>query len=164
QVVRICLPLAVHDADRDVEDVHRLRVATRRAGAALKIFQPCLPDKVFRRVRKQLRALRRAAGEARDWDVFLADLLQRRTHSGAKEHAGLDFLIGYGSGQRDAAQVHLAEAGMEYGPGLAVLIEQTVQAIREPTDDKTVKLLHDLGRVLLGDLVREFDWAASQNL
>src|SRR3954447_22688286 len=112
QVVRISLPLAVHDADRDVEHVHRLRVATRRAGAALKIFQACLPERAFRRVRKQLRTMRRAAGEARDWDVFAADLLQRRKQCSIKEQSGLDFLIGYGSGQRDAAQVHLVQAGM----------------------------------------------------
>src|SRR5436305_12918635 len=73
QVVRISLPLAVHDADRDIEHVHRLRVATRRAGAALKLFESCLPNKAFRRARKQLRAMRRAAGEARDWDVFITD-------------------------------------------------------------------------------------------
>jgi CHAD domain-containing protein len=108
--------------------------------------------------------MRQAAGEARDWDVFLADLLQRRKQGGAREHAGLDFLIGYGSGQRDAAQVHLVQAGTAYGPGFGELIVETVQAIREPAGDKAVKLLHDLGRVLLGDLVREFDWAASQNL
>src|SRR5262249_22855308 len=149
---------------RDIEHVHRLRVATRRAGAALRIFESCLPDKTFRRVRKQLRAMRRAAGEARDWDVFIADLLQRRKQGGAKEHAGLDFLIGYGSGQRDAAQVHLVQAGMAYGPGFGEVIEETVRAIREPAEDKTLRLLHDLGRVLLGNSVREFDWAASQNL
>ncbi|MBI1915093.1 MAG: CHAD domain-containing protein [Planctomycetes bacterium] len=163
-VVRICLPLAVHEADRDVEHVHRLRVATRRAGAALKIFRPCLPEKAFRRVRKQLRAMRRAAGEARDWDVFVADLLQRRKQCGVKEQPGLDFLIGHGSEQRDAAQVHLVEAGEEYGPGLAERIDETVKGVREPQHDKTAKMLDDLGRVLLGDLVREFDWAASQNL
>ena len=164
QVVRISLPLAVHDADRDVEHVHRLRVATRRAGAALKIFQSCLPEKVFRRARKQLRAIRRAAGEARDWDVFVADLLQRRKQGSVKEHAGIDFLLGYGSGQRDAVQVHLVDAGIAYGPGFGELIEDTIQAIREPSDNGASRLLRDLGRFLLGNLMREFDWAASQNL
>jgi CHAD domain-containing protein len=164
QVVRGCLPLAVHDADRDVEHVHQLRVATRRAGAALRTFERWLPGKTFRKAWKQLRAIRRAAGEARDWDVFVADLLQRRKQGPDKDQAGLDFLIGYASGQRDAAQVDLVEAGSAYGPGLGDLIDDTVKAVREPPDDKTVKLLRDLGRVLLGDLTHELDWAASQDL
>ena len=49
---------------------HQLRVATRRAGAALEIFRDCLPEKDYQTARKQLRRLRRAAGAARDWDVL----------------------------------------------------------------------------------------------
>jgi CHAD domain-containing protein len=164
QVVRGCLPLAVHDADRDIEHVHHLRVSTRRAGAALKIFERWLPGKTFRKAWKQFRAIRRAAGAARDWDVFVADLLQRRPQTQAKDQPGLDFLIGYASGQRDAAQADLVEAGSRYGPGLGDLIDDTVKAVREPPEDKAPKLLRDLGRGLLGDLTRELDWAASQNL
>src|SRR3712207_1913020 len=69
-VVGHYLPLAVREADHDTEHVHQLRVGTRRARAALDLFACCLPDKVYRRARKQLRRLRRAAGAARDWDVF----------------------------------------------------------------------------------------------
>src|SRR5262245_13887287 len=85
QVVRGSLPLAVHDPDRDVEHVHQLRVATRRAGAALRTFERWLPSKTFRKAWKQLRAIRRAAGAARDWDVFVAELLQRRQQGPSKD-------------------------------------------------------------------------------
>src|SRR4051794_33720985 len=75
QVVKDHLPRATLEADRDIEYVHQLRVGTRRADAALRIFKACLPKKVHRKARRRLRKLRRAAGAARDWDVFLADLL-----------------------------------------------------------------------------------------
>ena len=57
------LPLAAHLADHDVEHVHRLRVATRRAIAALKLYRDWLPDKPARWLKKRLKKIRRAAGE-----------------------------------------------------------------------------------------------------
>src|SRR5262249_55834949 len=69
QVVKDCLPRAALEADRDIEYVHQLRVGTRRADAALRIFKVCLPKKVQGEARRRLRKLRRAAGAARDWDV-----------------------------------------------------------------------------------------------
>ena len=71
-----CLPLAAHLAEHDIEHVHRLRVATRRAVAALKLYRDCWPDKPARWMKKRLRKIRRAAGDARDLDV-LADRLAR---------------------------------------------------------------------------------------
>src|SRR5438445_799947 len=65
------LPRAVQEADCDPEYVHQLRVATRRADAALRIFSACLPRKTYKAARRRLRGLRQAAGAARDWDVFL---------------------------------------------------------------------------------------------
>src|SRR5438552_2313389 len=73
--VRDRLPAAVFHADEDVEHVHQLRVSTRRAAAALRLFADCLPERMHKKTRKSLKALRRSAGEARDWDVFL-EMLQ----------------------------------------------------------------------------------------
>lgn len=162
EVVRVFLPLAVHDSDRDPEYVHRLRVATRRSAAALRLFGRWLPDKPLRRVKRQLRALRQAAGAARDWDVFLIDLRQRRAQMRDKEQPGVDFLFGYGSGQRDAAQQHLHEAGAAYGPHLKDLIDDTIAAVREPNDGP--RTLRALGQQLLLELLQELDWAAGRPL
>lgn len=63
-------PLAAKQASKDVEHVHQLRVCVRRASAALKLYAPVLSKKRKRKVKKQLRALRRAAGPARDLDVL----------------------------------------------------------------------------------------------
>ncbi|HEY1785731.1 MAG TPA: CHAD domain-containing protein, partial [Pirellulales bacterium] len=61
-------------ADHQPEDVHQLRVATRRAMAALEIFQTLLPPRRTRKMKKQLKRIRRAAGGARDLDVLAARL------------------------------------------------------------------------------------------
>ena len=51
------------------EDVHQLRVATRRLTAGLAVFKPVLDSRLRRRVRRAARRLRRAAGAVRDLDV-----------------------------------------------------------------------------------------------
>lgn len=65
-------------AFEDAETVHQLRVATRRAEAALRLFAPLLPRRRRRQVQKRLRRLRQAAGAVRDCDVHLAQAIQRR--------------------------------------------------------------------------------------
>src|SRR3954467_8235956 len=73
-VVAHTLPLAAHLAEHDIEHVHRLRVATRRAAAALKLYRALVPLKRGRWVKKRLRKIRRAASEARDVDVLIKRL------------------------------------------------------------------------------------------
>src|SRR5688572_28975969 len=70
------LPLAAYHAAQDTEHVHRLRVGTRRAMAVLALYRNCLPRKPARWIKKRLKNVRRAAGEARDLDV-LAERLRR---------------------------------------------------------------------------------------
>jgi len=70
------LPLAAYLAEHDVEHVHRLRVSTRRAMAALELYWDWLPRKSARWLKKRLKRIRRAAGDARDLDV-LAQRLAR---------------------------------------------------------------------------------------
>ncbi len=103
-VVDEYLPLAIHEPYRDIENVHQLRVGTRRADAAVRIFRDCLKRPAYKVGRGRLRAIRRAAGEARDWDVFLAGMEERATGAPKPELAGLDFLSAYALGQRHAAQ------------------------------------------------------------
>ncbi len=75
-VWRMLRAASFHDIDQ-LEAVHQLRVATRRASTALDMFEPLTAalapsaaseDRVW--VAKQLKKLRRAAGEARDADVL----------------------------------------------------------------------------------------------
>jgi CHAD domain-containing protein len=84
------LPLAAEHAAEDVEHVHQLRVASRRAVAALDVLDDVLPRKQRKWMRKQLKRVRKAAGDARDYDVMLARLAQRRLEPSEVERTNLD--------------------------------------------------------------------------
>lgn len=70
--VRHFLKRAAWQTAEDVEHVHQLRVASRRATAALQLYAELLPEKQARSWKKRLRRVRRAAGAARDCDVLMA--------------------------------------------------------------------------------------------
>jgi CHAD domain-containing protein len=73
QAVGYYLDEALHGAD-EAEGVHQLRIWTRRAGAALRLFRATIADADHRRMRKLLRKIRRRAGAIRDCDVHLQRL------------------------------------------------------------------------------------------
>jgi CHAD domain-containing protein len=64
------LELSVCQPPSETENVHQLRVFTRRTAAAMEIFADWLPRRRGRWMRKQLKRVRKAAGEARDLDVL----------------------------------------------------------------------------------------------
>jgi CHAD domain-containing protein len=99
-VVAHTLPLAAHLAGHDIEHVHRLRVATRRAAAALKLYRDWLPQKTARWFKKRLRRIRRAAGDARDLDVLI-DRLHREFGAGAES------IVRFLAAKRTAAQPNI---------------------------------------------------------
>jgi len=105
-VVAHTLPLAAYLAEHDIEHVHRLRVSTRRAAAALKLYRDCLPGKTARWFKKRLRQIRRAAGDARDLDVLIQRLQQ---DTGATAGPVVDFL----SRQRAAVQPDMIDLAEE---------------------------------------------------
>jgi CHAD domain-containing protein len=76
------LDAAVSGQD-EAEGVHQLRIWTRRAGAALRLFRSALPDARRRRMKKLLRKLRKRGGAIRDADVHL-ERLQAEANSGPK--------------------------------------------------------------------------------
>jgi CHAD domain-containing protein len=164
EVVQELLPRAALEADADVEYVHQLRVGTRRADAALRIFTSCLPAKVYRKGRRRLRIVRRAAGAARDWDVFLAELLRREQEAKVKERTGLEFLIGYALGQREAAHAELEAAYHAQAPEFEKFISRTLDAIQAPEDDQAPVVLVDLARPMLFARLQDLERAALGDL
>jgi putative phosphoesterase len=63
----------------DPENVHRMRVASRRVRADLDVFEPIFPKKKFACWKKEIRAMTRVLGSARDGDVqitYLEELLK----------------------------------------------------------------------------------------
>ncbi|MFO0849182.1 MAG: CHAD domain-containing protein [Gemmataceae bacterium] len=137
----------------DPEHVHQLRVAARRANAAVAVFRGLLPEKAARRAKKVLRSVRRAAGDARDWDVFLLALnAAKRT---ARSHPGLDYLAGYAAGRRAAAQADLAALPSERAAALGELVE-TLPAQARPDPDHPGDTFGALARRVLGELFDDF--------
>ncbi len=57
------------------EGVHQMRVATRRLRSCLIIYEDLLPAEERRYLVKELKWLIGELGPARDWDVFLAEIL-----------------------------------------------------------------------------------------
>jgi CHAD domain-containing protein len=163
EVVRDYLPLALRQADKDPEHVHQLRVATRRARAALDIFSCCLPFKVCKGARRHLRNVRRVAGEARDWDVFLASLTQWSGQQGRKPRPGLDCLVGYAVAKREAAQLQLAEVAKDHPFAFDRFLAETVAAVHKP-HDPCLHTLMDLAVPRLSVLLKDLDAAANRDL
>jgi triphosphatase len=59
----------------DPEGVHEMRVALRRMRAALSDFQEIIPAAQIAWLKRETKWLITSLGSARDWDVFLSDLL-----------------------------------------------------------------------------------------
>ncbi len=164
QVIRNYLPKVLHDADQDPEYVHQLRVGTRRADAALRIFGPCLPDKVSRSARKRLQHIRRAAGVARDLDVFALHLLERQQKQPDREQPGLDYLVGHTLGQRTRAQTELVIAARKDGGSFEDFLRDLILAVRPSPDHFPNATLLGLSRPLLSTLVHCLEEKAGGDL
>lgn len=59
---------------RDIEAIHRMRVASRRLATGLDVFKPCLPKKKSKVWRDEVRKVTIALGKARDLDIQIAQL------------------------------------------------------------------------------------------
>jgi CHAD domain-containing protein len=164
QVVGKYLPKAVEEADEDQEYVHQLRVGTRRADAALRIFALCLPDKIYRKARKRLKRIRRAAGAARDLDVFARFLLEHKQKLPERAEPGWDFLVGHTLGQRTDAQTQLQETGNDYGADFDEFVNEVVLAVRRPATGSDDATLIVLARPILSSLVQTLREKAAGDL
>ena len=74
-------------AGRDPEYLHQVRVALRRMRACFSLFKPVLPPSAFARVISQLQERNAALGKARDWDVFVHEMLRALRAQRADEDA-----------------------------------------------------------------------------
>ena len=145
--VRETLTRAVTDTT-DPEHVHKLRVATRRATAALDAFAERLPTRTYRQTRRELRDIRRAAGAARDWDVFFAAVSARATDH---PHAAL---LGWAAAKRDSAAAALDAVAAAHPGQVNRLLSTTVSAVTRP-GDLGPRTLPELARAKLAPLVQQ---------
>ena len=95
----------------DIEQVHQMRVASRRLRVALKLFSPGLPGKQAARWTKSMRRVTRSLGPARDLDVQTQFVQSYRdAHPDPKLARGLDRLILRLQQRRDRQQRRVSRA------------------------------------------------------
>jgi CHAD domain-containing protein len=87
----------------DPEDLHQLRVATRRLRAALRAARPMLVREWSEPLRRELRWLGGVLGEARDLDVLIEQLRGEAEGVSADEQRALDRAVGVLRTERDEA-------------------------------------------------------------
>jgi inorganic triphosphatase YgiF len=74
-------------AGRDPEYLHQVRVALRRMRACFSLFKSALPPTVFAPLISQVKERNVALGGARDWDVFVHEMLRALREQRADEAA-----------------------------------------------------------------------------
>jgi len=91
-------------AGQDPEELHDMRVATRRQRAALRIVQPHFRGKAIRPVREGLRALGGCLGAVRDLDVLLVAARAYQAELDSAESRAFQGLIDAWTRRDDAAR------------------------------------------------------------
>lgn len=63
---------------RDIEYLHRMRVAGRRLSNSLWAFRPLMPQKKYKALRRSFSKITKSLGAARDLDTYIAFLLETK--------------------------------------------------------------------------------------
>ena len=77
----------------DIEELHAMRVSSRRLRAAMDAFEGAFPAKSFPRYLKQVKEITDVLGDARDLDVAIARLSGLLSDLRADERIGIEGLI-----------------------------------------------------------------------
>ena len=77
----------------DIEELHAMRVSSRRLRAAMDAFEGAFPTKSFRPLLRQVKEITDVLGEARDLDVAVERLTATLAEMGRDERPGLEGLI-----------------------------------------------------------------------
>ena len=126
-------------AGSDPEELHDMRVATRRLRAALKVFEAVLPP-TGAALRRELGWLGHGLSTVRDLDVQLGLLAQWRPGLPEADHAGLDGLVTLISAQHEQArQELLALLGSERYVHLLVTAQEFLHAASFQTESSLVE-------------------------
>jgi CHAD domain-containing protein len=150
--------LLVFEHPTEAERIHKLRVAVRRATAALDAFARCLPRKDYKHARRVLRTIRRTAGAARDWDVFFPVVADWESGQPEAVRPFADALLGWSASKRDSAQAALTALSDTFPAALDALSDDTLAALRRPKGDLSVA---DLGRQRVETLRAELTAASA---
>ena len=92
----------------DIEDLHRMRVATRRMRAAWRLFGDAYKPKAERRYVRELRTVASSLGAVRDLDVLLENLAVYVAAHPAEEGTALQPLASAWQEEREKARQNMA--------------------------------------------------------
>jgi exopolyphosphatase/guanosine-5'-triphosphate,3'-diphosphate pyrophosphatase len=154
-------------ADPDARLVHSLRVAARRAEAALRLFRPWIGHAgggadVLPSLSKRLRRLRRAAGAVRDCDIHIGVFQEVRGRSTDDQVPVADYLIGRSREARKEGLAELIELAQHDHSRMASWRRKVGRSITDP--DSRQSTLTDVARRSLPDDVRNVRNAAAADL
>ena len=121
-------------AGGNIENVHQMRVATRRIRAYLKAAEPALDESAAGRLRQDLSGLARVLGTVRDLDVMIARLHAEAAALGRPDTAALEALIGTLDAERDRARTALI-AQLDHPLHESLLAELDQAAARPPVSN-----------------------------
>jgi CHAD domain-containing protein len=143
------LMLLVNRRNEQPEQIHQLRVATRRLGAALTIFQDFVRTRDYRILRHLTRHVRRAAGAARDLDVQRA-IIATRLRALEPAGAGLATLCDVAlRRQRQVTQQRLLQLARAAASDFSEAVQRGLDRLKPlPSHDKS-------NRQTLGGLARK---------
>ncbi len=92
---------------KDIEDLHGMRVATRRMRAAWRVYGDAFRPSRTRRIRTRLRVLAGRLGAVRDLDVLIEAAETHQAALGGKEAAAFEPLVASWRAERDIARTVL---------------------------------------------------------
>jgi CHAD domain-containing protein len=93
----------------DIEDVHDMRVASRRLRSALNDFKPFLSKQIISHFQKQIRLTARSLGMVRDKDVAIQRLEELQPTVPDNLKSGIDIMIEKISREREKARTSLLQ-------------------------------------------------------
>lgn len=108
--------LAKVSREDDGGGAHRLRVSTRRAGAALRAFSPVLDEAWVGKARQRLRRIRRAAARTRQCDVHQRVIAERLGEASPQRREALKMLLSRLSEDRVAARKSIVKVARRVRP------------------------------------------------
>jgi CHAD domain-containing protein len=79
----------------DIEALHRMRVATRRMRAALRLFAPYYDRDALRKIRRGMKRTGRTLGRVRDLDIFMVYVQDYLAALPAERQGELDIPLAY---------------------------------------------------------------------
>ncbi len=126
----------------DIEDVHKMRVATRRVRAYLKAARPALDRSATDRIRGDVRELAGTLGVIRDHDVMIDRLHTEAGRLGDPDTGALEHLVSRLESERIAGRDQLVSELDD--PSYSALLAELEEAAAQPPVADPWADLHEL--------------------